>query len=100
MTMTMTVVHIAMNVVDEHFHRMIGSALTGRRDLMPDNFEFDTWLLDQMERKNMNHDQLAQRAGIRSSNITYYLYYGKLPTLRTFLKILDALGMTVQFADR
>ena len=63
------------------------------------DFEFDSWLLDQMERKALNQEQLAARAGIRSSNITYYLYYGKLPTFRTFLKILNALGMRMVLED-
>jgi len=63
------------------------------------NFDFAFWLEDQLARKNMTKLELAYRAGIYPSYISHYIYKHKMPTLKIFLMILDALGMHMYFED-
>ena len=63
-------------------------------------FLFDYWLYEQLRRKGKSQKWLADKAKICPSVITLYLERQRVPNLNTFLAILDALGLEMEFKER
>ena len=66
---------------------------------MNESFRFDIWLKEQMEKRNMNIFQLAEKAQISPQIVTYYLRRTRMPNLRTLFLILDVFHMRMVFED-
>ena len=64
------------------------------------SFDFETWLKETLERKNISGYALAQKSGLSDYTIYSYLRGERSPTLMTFLYILDAMSMEMRLVDK
>ena len=62
-------------------------------------FDFSRWLGEMIRTREMSQLQVAQHAGINTSNITHYLYGSRIPNLKTFLILLDVFGMHMEIKE-
>lgn len=62
--------------------------------------EFDKWLKHRMEERNMSREDLAAKSGVTEQSIKCYLTGTRMPTLRVFLEILNALDMEMILKER
>ena len=53
--------------------------------------DFGTWLAGELRARNISQRQLGQRAGVSHSTISRLLAGDRLPSLRTVVKLMQAL---------
>lgn len=61
------------------------------------NFRFDLWLYNQMQRRGWSRQDMAEKTGLDRVTIGYYLTNVRLPTMTSLALILKALGMHMEF---
>lgn len=61
--------------------------------------EFSEWLLDQMEERHMNCQQLAKLTGLSHVTIGFYITATRSPTFASLKLILDAFNKHVEIKD-
>ena len=62
-------------------------------------FRFDLWLYNQLQKRGFTQKEFADKAGITSATVSYFIHNQKMPTVRTLALILDALDMHMEFVD-
>ena len=53
------------------------------------DFNFSTWLVDEMEEHDVTIHDIARAVGISYSTIKYYITEDRSPSLKVFLNLLD-----------
>lgn len=61
--------------------------------------EFSEWLLEQMEERHLNCNQMANLTGLTHVTIGYYITGSRSPTFASLKLILDAFGKHVEIKD-
>lgn len=62
--------------------------------------EFGEWLLNEMEKRRINCQQLAKLTGLSHVTIANYITFTRSPTFGSLKLILDALGKKVLIVDK
>ena len=61
------------------------------------DFHFDTWLRDEMQKRGITQKELAEKSFVTCATISYYMNNQKMPTVRTLDLLLNALDMHMEF---
>ena len=64
-----------------------------------DEFRFDLWLYNELQKRGMKQKDLAEKADITSATVSTLIHNQKMPTVRTLALILGALDMHMEFVD-
>ena len=62
--------------------------------------DFSTWLCERLNERKLTQSQFARMVGISPSNITFYLNGSQIPTIKTFLDILEALDLYIVIKEK
>ena len=62
-------------------------------------FRFDLWLYNELKKRGMRQIDLATKAGVSPTTITYFLQNKRMPNTRTIAAILDALDMHLEIVS-
>lgn len=64
-----------------------------------DTEEFGEWLLDEMEKRHINCNQLARMTGLTHVTIANYITFTRSPTFASLKLILNAFDKHVEIKD-
>lgn len=63
------------------------------------NFRFDLWLYNEMQKRGMSILDLAEKADVTEKTIRRFVKNQGLPTMTTLALILDALDCHMEFVS-